>query len=454
VTLRREATIQRWAAAFAVIALVVVAGVVVSTAWAAPATTVRVSLKSNGTEVNTDNEYPSVSGNGQFVAFESAGKFTANDDGVDEDVFVRNRSTKKTTRVSVKANGKEIPGANSAQSSISANGRYVAFASDGAFVAGDTNGRADIYVKDRDTGKVTRASLGKTGNQVSADAINPAISANGRYVGFLSDGAFDPTDSNGMNDVYVRDLTNRTTRRASVRNNGTETEGDAGNPSISANGRYVAFYSNDQQMTADTDYGFLVDYDVFVRDMTQNNTIRASLKSDGAEADPAGNQDNQTPVISADGRFVAFSADSYGAFVPTDANNQPDVYVHNLQNGKTTRVSVKSNGQEAAGSSGTGSERPLAISADGTRVAFEAYAALVGTDTNNERDVYLRDRTANTTRRVSVKSNGDQVTSGAGGQQLPAISGDGNWAAFQTVAHVTPGDAGMDFDAFLRGPLG
>lgn len=420
---------------------------------ATTATTVHITVKSSGAEVNMDNEYAAVSGDGHLVTFESSGRFTPNDDGVDEDVFIRNTKTKKTARVSVGANGKEIPGADSAESAISASGRHVAFASDGAFKPGDTNGAIDVYVKDRKTGAVKRASLDKDGKQVTADAFDPAISASGRYVAFISGGAFVPGDTNGYEDVYVRDLQNGTTRRASLRDDGGQPQADSLSPSISANGRYVAFYNYDQQMTADQDYGNTVDYDVFVRDMSQHRTIRASLRSNATEADPNGNQDNKTPVISADGRFVAFGADSYGDFVGADTKNQPDVYIHSLVNGSTTRVSVKSNGTQAMGSSGTGSERPLAISANGSRVAFEAYAALVGSDTNNERDVYLRDRSTGKTTRVSVKSGGGQITTGAGGQQLPAISGNGSFVAFQTVGHVTNGDAGNDFDVFRRGPL-
>lgn len=418
----------------------------------APTATIRISVKSNEAEVNTDNEFAAVSG-AHLVTFESDGKFTANDDGTDEDVFIRNTKTQMTARVSVRANGKEIPGANSAESSISSDGRYVAFVSDGAFAAADTNGYLDVYVKDRQTGAVKRASVAQNGSQVFADAYDPAISANGRFVAFISDGAFVSGDVNGAIDVYVRDLQSGTTKLASRRDNGTQPQYDSLNPSISANGRYVAFYNNDQQMTADPDYGFMVDYDVFVRDFSLHKTIRASLRTNGTEADPNGNQNNMTPVISADGRFVAFSADQYGRFVGTDTNNQPDVYIHNLVNGSTTRVSVKSNGAEAMGSSGEGSERPLAISASGSRVAFEAYAALTPTDTNNERDVYMRDRSASITKRISVKSNGSQITTGAGGQQLPAISGDGKWVAFQTIGHVTSGDTGNDFDVFRRGPL-
>jgi Tol biopolymer transport system component len=421
-----------------------------------------VSVTSAGKEVNTDNEFAQMSSDGRFVVFESGGKFTKGDDGNDSDVFVHDRDTGKTTRVSVKANGKEVPGADSVEASISANGRYVAFASDGKFVNKDKNNYADVYVKDLQTGKVTLASLDTKNHQVNANAIEPALSADGRHVAFLSDGAFDPNDMNGYRDVYVRNLDTGKTELASLSSNGTQ--GDANitdNISISGNGRYVAFDSPDQHMTADSDYGFAVDWDVFVRDLKQNKTIRASLGANGQEVSPTHNQDSVDPVISADGRHVAFYADGNGNYVAQDNNNDYDVYVKNLVTGKLILSSAKSNGDQVTALGGANdalgaSERPLAISADGRFVAFEAYAALVGNDTNDERDVYLHDAGTGKTIRVSVKNggpNGGQVTSGAGGQQLPAISADGRWIAFQTIAKVPGNDSGNDFDVFERGPL-
>jgi Tol biopolymer transport system component len=421
-----------------------------------------VSLTSGGKEVNTDNEFPAVSGNGRFVAFESGGKFTKGDDGGDHDVFIRDRATGKTRRVSVKANGKEVPGADSAEASISADGRYVAFASDGRFTKRDKNTYVDVYVKDMNSGKVTLASLDKAGHQVSANATEPALSADGSHVAFLSDGAFDPNDSNDHRDVYVRDLQNGKTERASLRSNGAQSDTDVTpNVSISATGRYVAFDSPDQQMTADNDYGFAVDWDVFVRDLKNGKTVRASLGASGSEISPSHNQDNVDPVISANGKFVAFYADGNGDYIAGDTNNDYDVYVKNLATGALKRASVKSNGDQVTSLGGApdalgASERPLAISADGRYVAFEAYAALVGNDTNGERDVYLHDSNTGKTTRVSVKNtgpNGGQVTTGAGGQQLPAISADGRWVAFQTIGKVVGPDSGNDFDVFERGPL-
>ena len=442
-------------AAVAALALAALLGLT-ATAASGKAKTKRISVKSNGNEVNTDNEFGSVSANGRFVTFESDGHFTKGDDGTDVDVFIHDRKTGKTKRISVKSNGKEAPGANSAESAISPNGRYVAFVSDGNLGGGDSNGLEDVYVRDRKTGKTKRASVTSSGHGIPYDCFNPDISANGRYVTFETEGPLTSGDTNGFKDIYVRDMKARKTHLVSVRSDGQQTDEPSSSATISNDGRFVAFQSDDQSMTEDSDYPPPVqaDEDVFVRDLANHTTTRMSLKTNGSEADSSGGQQNSDAVISGNGRFVAFVADLWGAFVPLDtAPGHSDVYIHDRKTGRTSIVSVTSNGQLGSDEIGA-SERPLAISNDGNRVAFEDYSALVGNDTNMERDVYLRDRSTHKTTRVSVKSNGGQVTSGAGGQQLPALSSDGRWIVFQTQAKVTGNDAGDDFDVFERGPLG
>jgi Tol biopolymer transport system component len=124
--------------------------------------------------------------------------------------------------MSVRSNGKEAPGANSADSSISIDGRFVAFTSDGNLGGGDANGMLDVYVHDRKTGRTRRMSVKSDHNGVPADSESPAISANGRYVAFQSTGAFVNGDTNGVSDVYVHDRRTGKTRRASIRANGAE----------------------------------------------------------------------------------------------------------------------------------------------------------------------------------------------------------------------------------------
>jgi Tol biopolymer transport system component len=428
--------------------LIALIAVTASTAWAVTPKTKRVTLKSNGDEVNADADNPATSGNGRFVAFESVGKFTGGDAGTDADVFVTDRRTGKTKRMSVKSNGKEVnSGDGSENSSISADGRFIAFASDAALTNGDTNGMLDVFVHDRKTGRTTRVSVTSSEQQVLADSEDPAISANGRFVAFDSDGQFSGGDGNGMVDVYERDCKTGKTKRISVDSNGQGVLADSDSPAVSADGRFVAFES-DGQLTAQTDYGPfpLLDSDIFLRDTKTRKTTRMSLKSNGDEVSTSAQVPSRDPAISADGRFVTFRTG--GAFVPGDANGLEDVYVHNRQTGKTQLVSVTSNG--TPGNAPSGIAAPATLSANGRFIAFESNADLVGSDGNGYRDVYLRDRKAGKTKRISVKSNGGAVDAN---HQEPAISGDGRFVAFASLGAFTGGDSGNDFDVFMRGPL-
>ena len=130
-------------------------------------------------------------------------------------------------------------------------------------------------------------------------------------------------------------------------------------------------------------------------------------------------------------------------------NAEPDVYVHDLKSGKTTRASITSSGDEFPDSSGA--NNPASISGNGRYVAFESNAPLVSSDTNNADDVYVHDRKTGKTRRVSIKSNGQQEPTY--NSQQPSISEDGHWVTFGSPGQFTGGDSGVDFDVFERGPL-
>ncbi len=414
--------------------------------------TKRVGVKSNGQEVNVDNDFgSSVSGNGRYVAFPSQGKYTGGDKGSDYDLFVHDRVTGKTRRASLKSNGKEVNGQNCLNHSISANGNLVAFSCDGALVPADNNGYDDVYVKNMSSGKLVRASVKSDGSEIPAGSALPSLSANGRYVAFISDGALVGSDANSVADVYRHDLKTGKTIRISIRSNGDQTSQDSTDPSISGDGNRVAYASLGGSLTSEADYQNMVDSDVFVRDVKAKMTTRASLKSDGTEADPNGNQSNQKPAISSNGRFVAFNADDHGTFVPEDMNAENDVYVHDLKSGKTSRVSVTSSGDELNTPGGSGGNSPASISSNGRYVAFESEAPLVGSDSNDLDDVFVHDRKTGKTRRVSVKSNGQQATTY--NSQQPSISEDGRWVAFGSPEQFTGNDQGVDFDVFERGPL-
>ncbi|MGH2965978.1 MAG: TolB family protein [Solirubrobacterales bacterium] len=416
-----------------------------------------MSVSSNGVEGQFGSDFPSVSGNGRYVCFESTNKFTGGDSGVDDDVFVHDRKTGKTKRASVKSNGKEAAGAADSDScSLSGDGHLVAFVSDAALVGGDTNGYKDAYVHNMNSGKTARVSVKSDGSQVFADSQDPRISANGRYVAWDSHGAFSGADVNGYLDVYRHDLKTGKTQQVSLRDNGSQpADGDSSEPSLSASGQKVAFQSDDGSMTSDTDYQFLIDTDVFIRNMQTQKTVRASLSSNGDEPtypfqSPPSNVDSDHPVISADGTLVAFH--SFGVYNGSDDNlNYGDVFIRNLDTHKTSLVSLKSNGKQGTGESGYTDPHPIEISHDGRYVAFDSLARLSPNDTDMVGDVYVRDRKAGKTKLVTVTSNGkprDKVDAA-----LPALSADGKWVAFASADPYVGNDHNKDADIYERGPL-
>ncbi len=230
-------------------------------------TTELVSVATGGTQGNARSRYPSISSDGRFVAFWSdASNLVAGDTNGSADVFVRDRQTLTTVRVSVATGGAQ-GNANSlnAFSSISADGRFVAFESDATnLVAGDTNGSADVFVRDRLSGTTERVSLAAGGAQGNADSLGPSISASGRFVAFWSLATnLVAGDTNAWNDVFVRDRQSATTERVSVATGGAQGDFNSYDPSISADGRFVAFESGATNLVAGDTNG---SFDVFLRD--------------------------------------------------------------------------------------------------------------------------------------------------------------------------------------------
>src|SRR5438132_192115 len=191
--------------------------------WAAQqASTKRVSVDSLGAQAIGDSEGPSISADGRFVAFySSAANLVGGDTNGVRDVFVRDRKTGKTTRVSVDSHGAQGNG-DSDGPSISADGRFVAFLSTaGKLVGGDTNGARDVFVRDRKAGKTRRVSVGPHGAQGKGASFVPSISANGRFVAFSSVASnLVAGDTNTASDIFVRDRKRRKTTRRSGHSHG------------------------------------------------------------------------------------------------------------------------------------------------------------------------------------------------------------------------------------------
>ena len=362
--------------------------------------------------------------------------------------------TAPTTRVSVSTAGAQ-GNHDSFAAGISASGRFVVINSLATnLVRGDTNGRYDVFVRDTATGGTTRVSVSSSGAQAAAGkdefggSLSGGISADGRYVVFQSDASnLVRGDTNRADDVFLHDRKTGRTTRLRLDSRGRQGNGGSWFPAISSDGRYVAFQSLATNLVrGDTNKLS----DVFVRDLATGRTTRLSVDSRAAQARcNAGSCESTSPVLSAHGRYVAFQSSATN-LVPHDTNRLGDVFVHDRRTGKTIRVSVRSDGKQAAGDrTNTGSNAP-AISADGRFVAFHSLDTnVVPGDTNRTADVFVRDLKLHRTTRVSVSSAEKQ----SNGESLGGltISADGRFVAFTSLAsNLVPRDANDITDVFLR----
>jgi Tol biopolymer transport system component len=421
---------------------------------AADGTQASVSVTSEGTQasddsyIGPDSYSSSISADGRYVAFQSyADNLVPGDTNEQPDIFVRDRQTGTTERVNVAADGTQANDY-SYSSSISADGRYVAFLSRASnLVPGDTNEQPDIFVRDRQTGTTERVNVAADGTQANNYSGELSISADGRYLAFASRASnLVSDDTNEQPDIFVRDRQTGTTERVSVAADGTQANKDSWEkPTISADGRYVAFSSRASNLIPDDTNE---QWDIFVRDRQTGTTERVSVAADGTQA----NNGSYSQSISADGRYVAFSSWANN-LVPDDTNERPDIFVRDRQTGTTERVSVTSDGTQANSTSWYPS-----ISADGSHVAFQSDANnLVPGDKNDLEDIFvrdlaggeaLRDRQTGTTEKVSVATDGTQANSIS---SSPSISADGSYVAFQSDAsNLVPGDTNDASDIFVR----
>ncbi|MGK2958982.1 MAG: DUF6531 domain-containing protein, partial [Acidimicrobiales bacterium] len=287
-----------------------------------------------------------------------------------------------TTLISQSTNGGFGDGSSDGPPSLSADGRYIAFHSHATnLVPGDTNGVADAFVRDRQLGTTTLVSVSSEGAQGNEDSEFSSISADGRYIAFHSYATnLVPDDTNEAADAFVRDRQLGTTTLVSVSSEGAQGNRNSDLPSISADGRYIAFRSGATNLVPDDTNDF---EDAFVRDRQLGTTTLVSVSSGGAQ----GNRDSYFTSISADGRYVAFSSGATN-LVSGDTNEFEDAFVRDRQLGTTTLVSVSSGGAQGNDDSFFSS-----ISADGRYIAFGSVATnLVPGDTNGAANLFVVDR--------------------------------------------------------------
>jgi len=286
-----------------------------------------VSVASDDTRGNDQSIDPVISDDGRYVTFSSwATNLVDDDSNADVDVFFHDRQTGETTRISP-GYGLSYP------SSLSGDGSVVVFASaDSGLVEGDTNGETDVFVWNRLTREITRVSVASDGTGGNGSSLSPDISTNGCFVSFRSTASnLLESDDNEVGDIFIHDLTTGETIRARDAAVGTFELGWSRSPPLSGDGRYVAFESMAENLVEGDNKSV---EDVFVFDKETKETTLISIASDGVP----GNGNSNAPDLSADGRYVIFVSEATN-LVNGDDNGYADVFVHDLQTGRTTLVS-------------------------------------------------------------------------------------------------------------------
>lgn len=416
------------------------------------AVTDRASVSTIGVQASGASNKPSIAADGRAVAFSStAANLVPLDWNGFRDIFIRDRIERRTYMASRTTFGGQSAGGNSDNPAIAEDGLTVAFdslANNLVTEPDDSNNKSDVFVRKIDS-MPERMSADFFGNQGATDANRPSVSRDGRFVAFHSRHPFDSNDTNNEADVYVRDRFTDTLERVSVTNTGAEPNGRSTFAAMSGDGRYVAFVSTATNLITETidDNG---QTDIYVRDRIARRTYLVS-QNDAGEISRGG--PSRFPAISDSGRFIAFQSSATN-LVPGDTNNQWDIFLRDQVLNTTIRISVKSDGSQCSQAPFPASTRP-AISTGGGFVVFHSWCKdLVdssspgGADTNNVADVYLRDWMNSITERVSLTNTGGQAN---GPSQFPTISSNGRYIAFHSTAtNLVADDTNGKRDVFVR----
>lgn len=412
--------------------------------YARPVLSTLVTVNDAGGQADAPSYFASPSSDGSVVAFSSRSSTLVDDlIGEDGNIFVRDVARGRTVVVSQGVGGAPADGT-SLQPNLSGDGRTVVFVSYATNLVDDvvTDGRsAHVFAHDLQTGTTTLVSRGLDGGPADAGALQPKVSDDGRYVVWHS-GASNLVegDTNGALDIFLADRQTGEIQRVSVAADGTQSDGTSAFPQISGDGSTVSFASAATTLVPDDTNGVR---DLFVVTLATGEIERVSVASDGTE----GNFDSTFSALSHDGSFVAFQSGASN-LVPNDTNGMVraldgfDVFVRDRAAGRTERVSVSSTGREL------GESMSPSISADGRYVAFQSIRA--GEDPSSftaTDDVYVHDRVTRATERVSSTPKGNP---GSGGSENPVLTDDGTALVMQSAApDIVAGDSNEEVDIFL-----
>jgi Tol biopolymer transport system component len=381
------------------------------------AVTVLASKDSQGRRSHSSFTFdPALSRTGRYVAFSTDARLVPEDRNHKYNIYFRDRRTGTTVLVDHTPAGAAGAGLGHSPVIVATDDEVVFESSAPDLVARDGNDAADVFVWNRRTGMVQRVS--GSGPTVRG-GFGPSVSRDGRFVAYASHLADQPADL-FHDEVFVHDRHTGDTVEASLALDGTRSFGR--DPSISGNGRFVAFASPAPNLVPNDTNGT---WDVFVRDMKTGDTVRASVDSKERQTSGGnfGHFAGWAPVINGDGHVVAFSSSS--RMSPLDRNDGFDTYVRNLRSGQTLLAAVSDDETPNVVETNVNPTTTV-MSGTGRYVAFESAAPLVGDDTNDVDDVFVRDLRSHTTTRVSVGEHGEQVPLA----ERPAISRNGAHVAF------------------------
>ncbi|WP_455206035.1 PKD domain-containing protein [Kaarinaea lacus] len=400
----------------------------------------RISVNNFGVEADSNSINSDVSADGRFIVFNSLATNLVNDDSNQTwDIFRRDRLTGQTKRISISQAGEQANAA-SLESVINSDGRYIAFSSVASnLIDSDTNGAKDVFLVDNDSGLVQRISVSADGIEADADSESPAISADGRYIVYVSAASnlvANELDS-GVKQIYWRDRLSGDTRLISIGVDGGAGNADSLHPSISDDGQVVAFESAASNLVANDSNGYS---DIFLYRIAEDSIARVNLSNKGEQA----NEVSVTPKVSGNGLFVVFASNANN-LIDNDSNEFRDVFVVDVAENMIERINVNNNGEQTNGSVFASP----ALSGDGRFVVYYGAATnLVENDNNAAWDVFLYDRQHQRTELVSKNEMGDF---GNGSSFEPTVTSDGHYVVFGSQANnFVADDNNGAWDIFLR----
>ena len=362
----------------------------------------RITRAPDGSSSNGWVGAPAMVPDGRYIAFYAwASNLVVGDTNAVQDLFFYDRATATISRISVpflggratggQANGRSGDSSGETPPALSADGQIIAFHSAASnLVAGDRNGRMDVFVHDRQAMSTSMISLGPAGVAGNGDSSQPALSADGRYLLFQSRATnLDPTvpalQGPGETQIYLHDRSDGSTRLISRGPDGRPGDGESSAPAIAGDGRYLVYASTATNLVAGDTNNVA---DIFLHDRTTGETRRVSVSSTGIQANRAA----ESPRITLDGRHIVFGAEASN-LTNGDGNNVADLFIYDQLARHTSRVSVAVRGEWTGQEANGPTKGYAAIIPGGRLVAFVSQATnLVPPDAQGVPGLFLHER--------------------------------------------------------------